>query len=91
MKKTIFLSIILLLVASCVKQNKDIPNPNITTQTLISAVDISAYPEIAATNPVFYDTDGTETDFLDILKNNGVNTIRLRLWVNPIDGHAGFD
>jgi arabinogalactan endo-1,4-beta-galactosidase len=91
MKKTIILTFLLLLLASCVKNKPVIPDPNIGSQKLISAVDISSYPEIAATNPVFYDTEGKEGDFLDILKDNGVNTIRLRLWVNPIDGHAGFD
>ena len=29
------------------------------------------------------DTDGTEKDFLQILKAHGVNTIRLRIWHNP--------
>lgn len=29
------------------------------------------------------DIDGTEKDFLEILKSHGVNTIRLRIWNNP--------
>jgi len=61
------------------------------SSSFISAVDISSYPEIAATNPVFYDLDGMEKDFLTILKENGVNTVRLRLWVNPVNQHSGFD
>ena len=28
---------------------------------------------------------------LTILKDNGVNTIRLKLWVDPSDEHAGFN
>lgn len=56
----------------------------------ISAVDISAYPEIAQSNPVFYDFDSQPKDLLKILKSKGINTIRLRLWVNPPDGHSGF-
>ena len=31
----------------------------------------------------FYDTDGTEKDPLDIMKENGVNIVRLRLYNNP--------
>ncbi len=31
----------------------------------------------------YCETDGTETDIFTILKNHGVNTIRLRLWVDP--------
>lgn len=56
----------------------------------ISAVDISSYPEIEMTSPIFYDLDNQRGDFLAILKKNGVNTIRLRLWVNPSDTHSSF-
>ena len=42
------------------------------------------------TDPVFYDLEGNENDFLTILQGNGVNTIRLRLWVNPSSVHSGF-
>ena len=27
---------------------------------------------------------------MDILKKEGINTIRLRLWVDPSNGHSGF-
>ena len=57
----------------------------------ISAVDISKYPEISNSNPIFYDLNGTQKDFLNILKENGVNTVRLKLWVNPINEHAGLN
>ena len=48
-------------------------------------------PEIETTNAVFYDQEGNQDEFLTILKRNGVNTIRLRLWVNPDTEHSGFD
>ncbi len=38
----------------------------------------------------FYDGQGIEGDLLEILKNHGVNTIRLRLWVDPETKHSGF-
>lgn len=56
----------------------------------IAAVDISMYPEIEKSNPIFYDLNGQEADFLSILKSNGVNTIRLKLWVDPTESHASF-
>ncbi|MBP5284083.1 MAG: glycosyl hydrolase 53 family protein, partial [Treponema sp.] len=31
----------------------------------------------------YYDTDGTQKDFFTILKKHGVNTVRLRIWVDP--------
>ena len=57
----------------------------------IAAVDISSYPEISSANPTFYDLEGNQKDFLIILKENDINTVRLRLWVDPIDEHSGFD
>jgi arabinogalactan endo-1,4-beta-galactosidase len=74
-------------LAACSKDEKD-PDP---TPAFISAVDISAFPEIELTNPVFYNSENKQEEFLIILKNSGVNTIRLRLWVNPANGHSGFE
>ena len=31
----------------------------------------------------YYDTDGSQPDFFEILKNHGINTVRLRIWVDP--------
>lgn len=64
--------------------------PTIENPEFISAVDISSYPEILTTNPFFYNLQGIQKDLLMILKENGVNTIRLRLWLNPINEHSGF-
>jgi arabinogalactan endo-1,4-beta-galactosidase len=38
---------------------------------------------------VFHDSTGKTADLLDILKQYGVNSIRLRTWVNPSDGWCG--
>ena len=57
----------------------------------ISAVDISKYPEISNTNQIFYDLDENQKDFLTLLKEKGINTIRLRLWVKPVNEHSGFN
>lgn len=91
MKQVIFLLtfILVLILNSC---KKDEPGPvEIPGDTFfMKAMDISAYPEIKLSNPVFYNANGVKEDFLDILKNAGVNTIRLKLWVNPVNGHSGF-
>ncbi|MBP6284307.1 MAG: glycosyl hydrolase 53 family protein [Paludibacteraceae bacterium] len=91
MKRIIQLSILLCLLISCQKNKVDMPNLDNNGSTFISGVDISRYPEIADSSPKFYDLEGKEKDFLDILKENGVNTIRLRLWVNPSNEHSGFN
>ncbi|MCZ8022122.1 MAG: glycosyl hydrolase 53 family protein [Cyclobacteriaceae bacterium] len=57
----------------------------------ISGVDVSSFPEIEKNQITFFDQAGIPKDFLQILKVSGVNTIRLRIWVNPATEHSGFD
>lgn len=89
MNKTIQIFIILLVFVSC---NKDASSPISENNDInfISAVDISNYPEIENSNTTFYNLEGQQGNFLNILKENGINTIRLRLWVNPSNEHSGF-
>ena len=83
--------ILFLVLISCNKEDVNAPTPESRDSKFISAVDISRYPEISNSNPSFYDLDGNQKDFLPILKENGINTVRLRLWVNPGNEHSGFD
>lgn len=78
----IFQLFFLLTVLSSFKKNEEL-NLDVKNQEFISAVDISSYPEISNSNPSLYNLEGNENNFLSILKENGVNTIRVRLWVNP--------
>lgn len=77
---------LVILFATC-QSSKTSPLPQ---EELVRAVDISRYPEIRESATVFYNAEGEPQDFLDILKTAGVNSIRLKLWVKPIDGHSGF-
>jgi arabinogalactan endo-1,4-beta-galactosidase len=78
---------ILIIFISCNKDKYEAPvNPE-----FISAVDISQYPEISNANLLFKDLNGNQKEFLEILKENGINTIRLRLWVNPANQHSGLN
>ena len=81
-KKTIAFIIIILTFYSCKKEELYNDNLQKTNSEFIAAVDISSYPEIALTNQTFYNLDGNKQNFLSILKENGVNTIRLRVWVD---------
>ncbi|PZO29239.1 MAG: arabinogalactan endo-1,4-beta-galactosidase [Flavobacteriaceae bacterium] len=60
-----------------------------TAQSVFSkGADVGWLPQMEATGYKFYDTDGKETDCLQLLKDRGMNSIRLRVWVNPNDDKA---
>lgn len=69
------------------------PTAHIVVQELIlpvgfiKGVDISTLPAIEAAGGKYYD-NGVERDLLDILKDRGVNYIRLRLWNDPQEAAA---
>jgi arabinogalactan endo-1,4-beta-galactosidase len=75
---------------SCRRDDKITDKPEIDNSIFVSSLDLSAYPEISNSNQVFYDFEGRQIEFLKILKEKGVNTVRLRLWVNPINEHSGI-
>jgi arabinogalactan endo-1,4-beta-galactosidase len=50
--------------------------------------DVSWLPQMEATGYRFYDVDGKEKDCLQLLKERGMNTIRLRVFVNPSQNKA---
>ncbi|MFN3967970.1 arabinogalactan endo-beta-1,4-galactanase [Flavobacterium sp.] len=50
--------------------------------------DVGWLPQMEATGYKFYDSDGSEKDCLQLLKDRGMNSIRLRVWVNPSDDKA---
>ncbi|OOV29884.1 arabinogalactan endo-1,4-beta-galactosidase [Flavobacterium sp. LM5] len=53
------------------------------TSAFAKGADVSWLPQMEATGYRFYDTDGKEKDCLQLLKERGMNTIRLRVFVNP--------
>lgn len=50
--------------------------------------DVSWLPQMEATGYQFYDADGSEKDCLQLLKDRGMNTVRLRVFVNPSNDKA---
>ncbi|MBB3188038.1 glycoside hydrolase family 53 protein [Microbacter margulisiae] len=49
----------------------------------VRGADIGWLQQMEATGYKFYDSDGIQKNCLQILKNHGINTVRLRVWVNP--------
>ena len=47
-------------------------------------VDISMIDQIEQSGGKFYDAQGKEADIFQILKDNGVNWVRIRLWNKPV-------
>jgi len=82
---------VLLSLFSCTERDDDSGGQDITDSSFISGVDISSFPEISATDPIYFDSNNEQKEFLDILRENGVNTVRLRLWVDPLDEHSSFN
>ncbi|MBK9925174.1 MAG: glycosyl hydrolase 53 family protein [Anaerolineales bacterium] len=53
----------------------------------ILGADISSLKKSEDKGGVYKYADGTEADALQILKDNGMNYARLRIWVDPADGY----
>jgi arabinogalactan endo-1,4-beta-galactosidase len=56
------------------------------SRDFIRGADISMLPSLEEHGAKFYDRAGIEKDALAILKDSGVNWVRLRLWNAPVDG-----
>ena len=67
----------------------------ISKPAFAKGADVGWLPQMEATGYKFYDNDGTEKNGLQLLKNRGMNAVRLRVWVNPNDdkasGHCSKD
>lgn len=51
--------------------------------TFASGADVSWCTEMEADGKRFYNADGTETELMALLRQIGMNAVRLRVWVNP--------
>ena len=51
----------------------------------IMGMDASCVPSLEKSGVKYYDYDGSEKDVYEILANNGINYIRVRVWNDPFD------
>ena len=83
--KRIILFLSILLSLTCSKKNAPItvdpPNPSKTE--FAKGADISWITEMEAAGLKFYNAAGTQQEGMALMKSLGMNTIRLRVWVNP--------
>lgn len=95
MKK--FLPLLILAAAICITLSchgmGDNPTPKPPADTTITlhsgfakGADISWVTQMESSGLKFYDKTGKQTDLFQLMKSLGMNSIRLRAWVNPTDG-----
>jgi len=83
---------ILFAVPACSKSGTD-SNTNVTptpiptpTPFFAKGADVSWLTEMESAGIKFYNSAGTEKECIGLLKGLGMNSTRLRVWVNPTDG-----
>jgi arabinogalactan endo-1,4-beta-galactosidase len=89
MKNRKYFSLLLMLLISLCNHAQN------TKPVFAKGADVGWLPQMEASGYKFYDTDGSQKDCLQLLKDRGMNTIRLRVFVNPSDdkasGHCSKD
>jgi len=89
MKSFAILLFAILLFVQCNKaQSGSDTSVKTEAPSFAKGADISWLPQMEATGYKFYNHNGVEQDCFQILKDHGINTIRLRIWVNPSDDRA---
>ena len=102
MKTTrILLALATLLATACncsrptpdtpVEPEPELPPKPVPTPAFAKGADISWVSEMEKDGRTFQLKSGTKADILDVLKETGVNAIRLRVWVAPAGGWSGKD
>jgi arabinogalactan endo-1,4-beta-galactosidase len=87
MKKIITIVFASFALFSCSSDKNEQQQP--VEDSFIRAADLSFLPEIEAEGTTFTH-DGIAEDALTTLKNEGCNTVRIRLWKNPSGAHSGL-
>jgi len=93
MKRILFVAALFAAVSCGSKNNPDpgkseIPE-EVGTPTFAKGADISWASEMEAEGRKFRLKDGKEADLLSVLRASGINSIRLRVWVDPYKGWSG--
>ena len=94
LKSIVMLSLFTLLSTACEKTPKGdtqiypVPDP---IGTYAKGADVSWVSEMEAAGKKFYTSAGVQQDLFRILSDKGINSIRLRVWVNPATGWCNAD
>jgi arabinogalactan endo-1,4-beta-galactosidase len=80
-----------ILICACHKNDDKAPLPKKTTTDssyFAKGADVSWITEMEAKGVLFYDKNNIKTECMALMKSLGMNSIRLRIWVNPSDGYC---
>lgn len=64
------------------------PTPPYINTSFVRGADVSHLMQNEYYGAVYYDSDGVQKDALQILKNHGINTVRIKVWNDP--GNRAF-
>ena len=81
--------LLLLGAAACSNDDKtpEFPQePIYDISEFAKGADISWLTQMEASGAKFYDASGRQTECMTLMRDLGMNSIRLRVWVNPSDG-----
>ena len=71
---------------SCGNNPSNSSSSTSTDSFFAKGADVGWLTEMEASNVKFFNSNGVEQECMQILKDKGINSIRLRAWVNPAKG-----
>lgn len=84
-----WVTIILWVIATTACNDSSEPLPIVPETAFSKGADVSWLTEMEAAGRLFYNKEKRPTDGLELMKELGMNAIRLRVFVNPPDGWCG--
>ena len=91
------LALLAMTITACGSDGPDAPTPpspsepTETVTTFAHGADISWYTEMEADGRQFYNASGEARSCPVLMKELGMNAVRLRVWVNPENAACNFN
>ena len=88
LKPLLLAALAFVTLSSCSDDHDTIPQkePTYDMTGFAKGADVSWLTQMQASGKKFYNSNGTEQECMSLLRDLGVNSIRLRVWVDPADG-----
>jgi arabinogalactan endo-1,4-beta-galactosidase len=81
-------SLLVMISISCKKEGGNNPSTeDKDTSKFAKGADVSWVTKMEANGVLFYNKNGIQTECMALMKSLGMNSIRLRVWVNPTEGY----